>query len=140
MKRIWTAVVLLLTVLLPACSAGPMTPEETVRCYFERMGRKDQDGMDSVLVEEQRGTNAELEHLKSVELISCVQEEDQTVMPFQDHWYSGEATDTALVRATFKIEYENGGGAGFDNGEYHWYFWLVRGEEDSGWRIAMSGV
>jgi hypothetical protein len=140
MKRIWSAVFLLLAVLLPACSAGSMTPEETVRYYFERMGKKDQGGMDSVLVEEQRGADAELDHLISVEMVSCVQEKDESVLPFQDQWYTKDAADKALVRAAFKIEYENGGGAGFDNGEYHWYFWLVKESQNSDWRIAMSGV
>ncbi len=140
MKRIRAAVLLLLAVLLPACGAVGMTPEETVRYYFERMVKRDEAGMNAVVAEELRGAEAELEHLVSVKLLSCEQETDESVMPFQDHWYDGDPYDIALVRATFEIEYENGGGGGFDNGEYHWNFWLVKDSEEADWQIAMSGV
>lgn len=140
MKQIWTVVLLLLAVMLPACSAAHMTPEQTVKRYFERMGRKDQAGMDELVVEEHRGEDAELERLISVELTRCEPETDASVMPFQSHWYSGDDYETALVRTTFCIEYENGGGAGFDNGEYNWYFWLVKDSEHADWKIVMNGV
>jgi hypothetical protein len=140
MKSIRTVVLLLLAVLLPACGAVRMTPEQTVKRYFGRMGRKDQAGMDELVVAEHRDTDAELERLSFVELTRCKLETDQSVMPLQSHWYTGDVSDTALVRTTFYIEYENGGGAGFDNGEYNWYFWLVKDSEDASWKIVMNGA
>jgi hypothetical protein len=132
--KLKTAVLLLLTALTPTYNMD-MTPEETVRYYFRCMSRKDRAGMDSVVAEECRGADAELDSLKRVELISCVRENSAALAVNSNCCEPYEAA----VRATFKIEYANGGGAGFDNGEYHWCLHLVRNSADDGWKIVMSG-
>jgi hypothetical protein len=139
MRRWKTAVLLLLTAPMPAYSADMMTPEETVRYYLRCMGRKDKSGMDSVVAEECRGADAELDNLKRVELLSCLKEANPPAVADLPGVDGGAPYDTALVRATFAIEYENGGGAGFDNGEYHWCFHLVKDRADGDWKIVMSG-
>lgn len=136
---------LVCAVLLPACGeiapAIPegMSPEETVRYYFERMDQKDRPGMDAVVAEDQRGADAELEHLVSVSLIGCEEETDADGLGFNESWCAGEPYDIAKVRDRFDIEYENGGGGGFDNGQYDWSFWLVKENADANWMIVMWG-
>jgi len=139
MRWLRTAALLLMTALTPAYCVDRMTPEETVRYYFRCMGKKDKDGMDSVVAAECRGVDAELGNLKRVELLSCARDTEAPGTAAIDEGDCGEPYDTALVRATFAIEYENGGGAGFDNGEYHWCFHLKKDRANDNWKIVMSG-
>jgi hypothetical protein len=114
-----------------------MTPEETVRRYLKCMGKRDRTGMNAVTADKYHGADAALNGLMRVELLGCAREAG-VFAAAQDDGY-GAAYERALVNAAFRIEYENGGGAGLDTGEYHWRFYLIRQRPDESWKIVLSG-
>ncbi len=142
MKNACLVVVFLTFCIFCGCSTSTtksMSPEETVRCYFSQFSDKSQSGMDALVYEKMRGKDFDLNHLNSVKLISCTEENDTSKISSNKEWYSNPYK-VALVHVAFDINYKSGGSSGgFNNGRYNWDYYLVKENEKSDWIIVQWG-
>lgn len=150
MKRIITVVFLIAFTCspLPACSPSPapvrltgrMSPEATVKFFFERYSKKDLEGMNSVVYEKAKIRDFLLDETESVKLISCEEDGDSVNIRFEDEWYNGEVYGRAVVHARYEIKFREGAAAPIENGENEFDFYLVKKGRDNDWVIVQWGL
>lgn len=117
-----------------------MTPEQTVRLYFEYYSKRDSAGMNSLVIKTYRSRNYNLRNLDYVKLFSCKEREDKG--QWYEPWYE-DPYDYAVVDVSFEIKFiKNAPDSGFNEGVNNLdsQYFLVKENENSDWIIVMWGV
>jgi hypothetical protein len=122
---------------IPIKGTEAITAEETVQLYFNYWQEKDSQGMDSLVIENKKGGNKELDSLNSISLESCVERTDKG--NWDTLWFENPY-DYTCVDVSFTINNKSGEAVTLSNGTYDWQYYLVKESEDSDWMIVMWGA
>lgn len=113
-----------------------MSPEETVRYYFEKMGQKDKKAMDDVLSTQMKNTAYDFNNLESISLTSCEETRDSQKVNFNYSWYP-EASKVTAVTAVFEARFSQASSYnGIKDGSNSWLFYLAKNKDDADWVIV----
>lgn len=120
-----------------------LSAEQLVTLYFQQFNSKSPAGMDACLIAADRGGDYELQHIASVDLQRCVEQQGaDATASFNPVWYANPA-DIALVIVDCTIHFNDAGKEAYQANEMQrtdYKFWLVRELPGTGWRIAAQGV
>lgn len=118
-------------------NSSPLTAEETIQQYFKYWQEKNPQGMDSLIIEDKKGADAQLDYLNSITLDRCVERTDKGNWDIL--WYENPY-DYTCVDVSFTINNKDGEAVALSDGTYDWQYYLVKASENSNWIIVMWGA
>ena len=150
MKKITTitALVLCAVLLFTACGSEKEQPSEKeksavdiVKEYFGYWANKDKASMDRLVVKEQQTgeDDPDVTLVKSLKLNSCIEVTEEMKEEWDPELYP-DPYDFTYVDVDFDITFEGGVGSGYEDGNYHSRFYLIKEKEGSQWKIVMWGL
>lgn len=148
MKRIiFIFIVIILT--LAGCTnaseqaASGLTAEDVIKNHFKYINEKDTDKLEKTVTQAKKGVEWEFERLTYFKLISIEEDKSDTMKNAYLSNGSGSVIkpfQVKVFKVDFEVNYRGGFGSGFSNGNYTWYYFVVKEKEGSDWLIDDWGV
>lgn len=120
-----------------------LTAEDIVKNHFKYINEKDADKIEKTITQAKKGVTWEFEKLKYFKLINI--EEDKSDIMKDAYMSNGRGSaikpfQVKVFKVNFEVNYKDGGGSGFGNGRYTWYYFVIKEKEGSDWLIDDWGV
>jgi len=147
MKSIIVVFVLILT--LVGCTrvneqaVSSLAAEDVIKNHFKYINEKDTEKLEKTVTHAKKEVTWEFEKLEYFKLISI--EEDKSEKMKDAYMSRGRGSvikpfQVKVFKVNFEVNYKGGGGSGFSNGNYSWYYFVIKEKEGSDWLIDDWGV